>query len=158
MVISEQVANLINAQISHELGNRLLYIQISSWAHDLGLKRIAAFFKGESDSEQGHADKFVSYLQEANTQVAVPIIDAKQSIFKDCDDVASSYVEAEATTTRNINSIWEVAIAEKDYATQDLLQWFSHEQVEEEGLAERFSNLVDLANGDYLKLDLMFLE
>ena len=158
MVISELVASLINQQVANELSNRLQYLQISSWCHNLGLKRLEAFFKKESDGELGHSDKFIAYLLESNTPLAVPSLPQRQSTFNDCEEIANLYVEVEAKTTRDINSIWDVAVADRDWGTQDLLQGLSREQIEEEGLAERFSNLTERAGGDYIKLDLMFGE
>lgn len=156
MVTSELLTGLINAQISRELGNRLLYLHIASWFHNQGLKRLAKFFTGEAEGEQGHADRFMGYLREANTQVAVPSIEAKQASFRDADEIANLYIEAEAITTQYIDALWDVAVAEKDWSVQDLLQWFSREQTEEEGLAERFASLANLSNGDLVSLDLAF--
>ena len=38
----------------------------------------------------------------------------------------------EQFVTASINSLYELALAEKDYKTQLFLQWFINEQVEEE--------------------------
>ena len=40
--------------------------------------------------------------------------------------------EHEAQVTASINSLYELALKEKDYAAQMALQWFITEQVEEE--------------------------
>ena len=42
----------------------------------------------------------------------------------------------EQKVTASIHALYEVALAEKDYATQTFLQWFITEQVEEESSAE----------------------
>ena len=40
--------------------------------------------------------------------------------------------EHEAAVTSSINTLYELALTEKDYPAQVLLQWFITEQVEEE--------------------------
>ena len=156
MVISETLAGMLNAQISHELANRLQYLMIASWCHGQGLKGLESFFTTQASGEQEHADKFTAYLNEANAQVAVPAVEKRTSEFKDCEQIANLYVETEALTTEKIMALWRQTETDRDIGSQDLLQVMLREQIEEEGLAERFGNLVDLAGGDLLKLDLMF--
>ena len=43
-----------------------------------------------------------------------------------------------------INSLYELAIAEKDYATQSMLKWFIDEQVEEEDNAKTLIDKLEL--------------
>lgn len=153
-VISDKMAQLINEQIAHELANRMQYLMFSNWFANQGLKNLAKFWKGEADGELGHSDKFVAYLAESNTALKVPAIEQKVQTFNGCEDIANIYIEAESDTTAHLKVIWDLTNFEDDAGTGDLMQWYMREQVEEEGNAERFSNLVDLANGDLIKLDL----
>lgn len=45
-------------------------------------------------------------------------------------------LDAEIRTTNQINDLLTLAIAEKNYAAQNFLQWFVNEQVEEEMSAD----------------------
>lgn len=157
MVISEPMAALLNQQVGHEIANRMLYRMFASYAHNLGLKNIEKFFTGESDGELGHSDKFVAYILESNSPLIVPAIEKKPHL-NDCGEIANAYIQAEADTTAHIKAIWAQSVADNDIGTQDLLQFFLREQIEEEGLAERFGNAVDLANGNLPLLDLMIGE
>ena len=155
MVISEAMANLINKQIAHEYGNKMQYDMISSWAANQWLKGIAAYFKSQADGEGEHASKFESYLLTANVPVKIPTIEGRVSEFANCEAIVRLYQETEAKTTDLINKMQDLSFEDGDYGTAQFLDWFSGEQVEEEGSAERFANLVKLSNGDLLKLDLM---
>lgn len=155
MVISESMAGLIQEQISHELGNAIQYEMVASWAANQWLKGIAAYFKGQAHDERDHADKFVGYLALANAPVQVPAIERRVSEFADCDEIARLYQDTEAETTDRINRMQDLASEERDYGTAQFLDWFSGEQIEEEGSAERFASLVKTCGGDLVKLDLM---
>ena len=47
-------------------------------------------------------------------------------------EVAEQVAEHEAKVTASIHNLYEIALKEKDYAAQVMLQWFISEQVEEE--------------------------
>jgi ferritin len=155
MVISEAMANLINQQIAHELGNENQYRMVHSWAANQWLTGIAAYFKSQADGEGEHASKFESYLLTANAPVKIPAVEKRVTEFTDCEAIARLYQETEAATTDLINKMQDLSFEENDYGTAQFLDWFSGEQVEEEGSAERFLNLVKICGGDLVKLDLM---
>jgi ferritin len=49
--------------------------------------------------------------------------------------------------TRSINNLMDVAIAEKDHATQIFLQWYITEQVEEEDNDNEIINQLKMVDG-----------
>ena len=62
----------------------------------------------------------------------------------------------EAAVTASINALYEIALKEKDYPAQVLLQWFITEQVEEEKNAAdivRQLELIDARGTAVLMLD-----
>jgi ferritin len=153
-VLSEEMSRMLNEQVGREMGNHIFYTMFASWFHVKGLKRLSAFFSGEADGETGHAKLIMALLNDANAQIAIPAIEKKQSDFSDCEEIANLYVEAEAQTTMHLKAIWKQSETDFDIGAQDVLQALLKEQHEEEGSAERFSNLVQASNGDYIKLDL----
>lgn len=155
MIISERVSALLQSQVANELRNRMAYKAMSSWAHVRGLKGIAKYFEDQANDELLHSDKILGYLNDANVQIQIPSIPFTGS-YQDCESIARAYNEIEAGTTDEIDAIYTLAIEDKDFGTQQFLDWFAGEQVEEMGKAERFVNLVAMANGDLIKLDLMF--
>lgn len=155
MIISERVSALLQAQVANEIRNRMAYKAMSSWAHVRGLKGIAGYFEGQSNDELAHSDKLLAYLAEANVQIQIPAVPFTET-YQDCESIARAYNEIEAGTTDEIDAIYNLAVEEKDYGTQQFLDWFAGEQISEMAEAERFANLVMMANGDLIKLDLMF--
>ena len=154
--ISDSLASLINAQIGRELGNSHLYKQFASYCHVMGLKHIEKFFATEAEGEQGHAGLLSSLLDNANIQIAIPDIPAKPSSFSGCDVVAQLYSEAEVETTDHLDQLYRAAEEEGNIGVSNVLQGMLEEQIEEQGLTERFANSVKLAGGNLILLDLAF--
>jgi len=154
--ISEKLATEVNAQISRELGNSILYAHFASWAHVRGLKNIAKFFKGESDGEKGHAEILTKVLDESNIQIAIPAIPQKPADFADCMAIAEEYERAEVETTDHLDELYQAAESEKCIGLSNVLQSLLEEQLEEQGTTERVKSLFEQAGGNYLLLDLMF--
>ncbi|MND00102.1 putative ferritin-1 [compost metagenome] len=53
-------------------------------------------------------------------------------------------LEHERSVTASINALYELAVREKDYPTQIMLEWFIKEQVEEERSAEEVINMLKM--------------
>jgi ferritin len=62
-------------------------------------------------------------------------IEAQPSEFGSPKAIFEEVLKHEQFVTASINKLYEVALAEKDYPAQVMLQWFIEEQVEEEANA-----------------------
>jgi ferritin len=86
--------------------------------------------------EHEHAMKFYNYILDAGGRVQLKGIDAPATDWKSNLEVAEQVAEHEAMVTASINNLYELALKEKDYPAQVMLQWFITEQVEEEKNAQ----------------------
>jgi ferritin len=71
-------------------------------------------------------------------------------------DAFKQVQEHEAAVTASINALYELALKEKDYPAQVVLQWFINEQVEEEKNAADIVQqleLIDASGTAVLMLD-----
>ena len=137
-MISPKMAAAINAQITREFYSAYLYLAMANDAMDKGFKGVANWFTVQFKEEQEHALKFSNYLQEQGAKVTLAAIEKPTATWA---DVVAMFKEAQAheqKVTAWINELVDVAVSEKDYATQNTLKWFVDEQVEEE------ANLVDV--------------
>ena len=137
-MISPKMATAINTQITREFYSAYLYLAMANDAMDKGFKGVANWFNVQFKEEQAHALKFSNYLQEQGAKVTLAAIDKPATTWA---DVVAMYKDAQAheqKVTAWINELVDVAVSEKDYATQNTLKWFVDEQVEEE------ANLVDV--------------
>ena len=80
--------------------------------------------------------RFYRYVDERGGRNKLHPIDEPKFEWNSPLDVFENALEHEKKVTGMINQLVELARAEKDYATENMLQWFVDEQVEEEASAE----------------------
>ena len=86
----------------------------------------------QSGEETEHAMKLFAHLVDRGGKVALKAIAAPESEWAGPMAAFKAMYEHEQIVTKSIHDLYEVALKEKDYAAQVLLQWFISEQVEEE--------------------------
>ena len=131
-MLSKAMQDAINEQIKNELYSAYLYLAMSNYYEEKNLGGFANWLKVQFQEEQGHALKFMEYIQERGGQVVLKAIDQPPSSFGTNMEVFQQVLEHEKKVTGWIYKLYELALKENDYPTQLMLQWFINEQVEEE--------------------------
>lgn len=131
-MINKTVEAAINEQIKSELYSAHFYLAMSAWAEANNLGGAAHWLRAQFGEEQGHAMKFYKYIVEQGGRVAVGGIAQPPGEYTSLLDIFQQVLEHEKKITALLARLYEITLAEKDYATQFLLQWFINEQVEEE--------------------------
>jgi ferritin len=131
MIIKPKVFEAMNAQIKSEFGASAQYIAIAVYFDKEGLPDLAHFFYKQSEEEREHAMKFVHFLLEAGAKPIIPGLPDMRNEFKSAADAVQFALEQEMKVTDQINDIMRIAKEESDFASQNFLQWFVEEQVEE---------------------------
>lgn len=147
MKISKSLNDAINNQIGEELYASNGYANMAAYFNTQGLSRLSAMYFKQSEEEREHALKFVHYLMEVDGDVVIPAIESTPGGYESVKAALESAMTWEKDVTARINNLMDMAIAEKDYATQDFLRWFVTEQVEEEANVSHLLTLVE-ALGD----------
>ncbi len=156
MAISKTMQNAINEQINKELYSSYLYLAMSAEFATHNLNGFAAWLKVQFGEEQEHAMKFYDHLLERGGSVELKPIAAPKFTYTTNLEAFHQVAEHEAFITASIYELYELALAEKDYPAQVLLQWYINEQVEEEkNAAEIVANLerIDAHNTAVFVLD-----
>jgi len=131
MLISKKMNEAINRQICYEFSAMLQYVAIASHFIGESLHQLAAHFYRQSDEERDHAMRFVKYLLDAGGRVEIRDIPAPQNRFKTVEESIQLSLDQEMKVTEQINQLMELAIKERDHITQNALNWFVTEQLEE---------------------------
>jgi len=142
MKISQQLNDAINKQIGEELTASNAYANMAAFFNSLGLLKLTAMFFDQSEEEREHAMKFLHYLLEVDGKVAIPPIPEVPHQFESVKAAFEAALVWEKDVTSKIDNLMDLAVEEKDYASQDFLRWYVTEQVEEEAT---MSHLVFLA-------------
>ena len=131
-MISDAMQKAINEQINKELYSSYLYLSMAGYFEANNLPGFAKWMYVQADEERGHGMKLFEHLVDRSGQVMLAPIAGPQTEWKTNLEVFKQIQSHEAAVTASINALYEVALHEKDYAAQVLLQWFITEQVEEE--------------------------
>ncbi len=144
-LISKNVAAAINVQIGLEFFASLQYEAISAWFKLEGLPRLTAHFSAQAAEERTHAHRFIAYLLETGTPLDLPGIDAPKCRFKNAIEAAELALQHELKVTDSIKALLDLAESEHDRFTENSLQWFITEQLEEVSSAEELLQILKRA-------------
>lgn len=153
-LISKKVAAAINAQIGLEFLASLQYEAIAAWFKLEGLPRLHAHFGLQASEERDHAHRFIKYLLDAGMGLELPAIPAPKCKFKSATQAVQLALNHELKVTDSIKALLTLAETEQDRFTQNSLQWFITEQLEEVSSMDELLQIVQRA-GD---AGLLFVE
>jgi ferritin len=135
MALSEKILKLLNEQITKEFHSSYLYLQMASWFASHNFTGFENWMRVQAQEESSHALIFFNYVLERGGEVRLGAVAAPASDFKSPLDIMEKSLEHEKYITKSIHDIVDAAVAEKDHATKNRLDWFVDEQVEEEANA-----------------------
>jgi ferritin len=155
-MISKAMQDAINDQIQKELYSSYLYLSMAAYFEAQNLPGFAKWMRVQEGEEREHGMKLYEFLIDRGGQVQLKAIEAPATEWKSSMEVFKEVQAHEAKVTASINALYELALKEKDYPAQVLLQWYITEQVEEEkNAAENVAmlELIDAKGTAVLMLD-----
>lgn len=135
-MLSQKIQDAINTQINAEYYSSYLYLAMSAHAHSLNLRGFGHWFEIQAKEELGHVIKFFHYVLDRGSTVNLKGIDAPPTKWDSPLAAFEATLAHEQHVTRLIGNLVELARSEKDHATENMLQWFVNEQIEEEATAD----------------------
>jgi ferritin len=121
----------LNEQIAYEFAASQQYVACAVYYDAETLPRLAAFFYAQAIEERNHAMMMVKYLLDAGVDPIIPGVDAPQVTFADIVAPVALGLDQERRVSDQIGALARVAREEGDYASEQFMQWFIKEQVEE---------------------------
>lgn len=131
-MLSKKMTAALNDQLNKEIYSAYLYMSMSAYSTHIGLKGFSNWFMVQYQEEMMHAMKFYDYINNLGRQVKLMAIDAPPTEFESPLNMFEKTLKHEQFVTKRINDLVDLAIKEKDHATNIFLQWFITEQIEEE--------------------------
>jgi ferritin len=144
MELSKKMQDALNAQIKEELYSSYIYLSMSAYCEANNLPGFAHWMRAQSQEELEHALKFYDFINDRGGRVVFQALDQPPIEFEGPTDVFEQTLEHEQFITGKIHDLYALAVEEKDYASQILLQWFVEEQVEEEKSATEILELLKM--------------
>ena len=131
-MLNKKLENAINDQIQRELASAYIYLSMAAYFEANTLPGFANWMRIQFHEEQAHAFKFFDFIYDRGGEVKLQPIEGPPTEFESPIAVFEKALAHEQKITGHINDLYTLAIEEKDYPSQSLLQWFIDEQVEEE--------------------------
>ena len=131
-MLSKKIVDRINLQINREIYSAYLYMAMSAKASEAGYQGVPSWRMTQYHEEMFHAMKLYNYLLDQGARPELARIDAPETKGSTLKEWFSHVLEHEKFVTASIRELLELALAEKDYATENLVRWYVDEQVEEE--------------------------
>lgn len=136
-MISEKMQKAIEEQINAELWSAYLYLSMSAYFERQNLPGFANWMKIQWQEEITHAIKFFDFVHARGGKIILKPIAKVPSAWKNAADAYAETLKHERIVTSLINNLVNISVEEKDHATNNMLQWYVAEQVEEEANADK---------------------
>jgi ferritin len=121
----------LNEQIGNEFAASQQYIANAVYFDRQTLPRMAAFFYRQAVEERNHAMMMIRYLLDADERVAIPGVAGPEAEFDDIIAPIALALDQERRVSDQVAALMGVAREEGDYLSEQFMQWFLKEQVEE---------------------------
>lgn len=132
MQLSKPIQDAMNDQIQKEVASAYLYLSMASYFSELNLDGFGHWMRVQAREEMKHALKFFDYIHDRNAHVELAQLAKPTASWASPLAAFEAAREHEESVSASIRGLYDLAVKEKDYASQALLQWFIVEQVEEE--------------------------
>jgi bacterioferritin B len=128
---SDNFVERLNAQIGNEFSASQQYVAAAIYYDNETLPRLAAFFYAQAVEERNHAMMMIQYLLDAGAEAKVPGTREPTGGFGDLVEPVRISVDQEKKVSEQISTLAALAREEGDLSSEQFLQWFIKEQVEE---------------------------
>jgi len=139
------LSQAFSAQINKEYFSAFLYLAMSNYFANNGLKGAANWTYVQYQEELAHAQNLVHYLHARSESVTYAAIADPSGAWSSPLEVFEAVLEHEHLITESIGNLATLAMQSGDHAAYIFLQWYVTEQVEEEGNVQDLIDKLKLA-------------
>lgn len=148
MKMSAELERLMIEQIRNEIESGYLYLGMSSAMGAKSFTGSAKWLKKQAQEEVEHGMKFYDYLTSRGSTIQLLPIGEATTDYDSPLGAFSAALAHEKKVTGMIHNMYDLAVQEKDYESQQFLDWFISEQVEEEEQTQYFVDRFTIAGND----------
>ncbi len=147
-MLSKSIEKELNDQINAEYWSAYLYLSMAAYFENKNLPGFANWMKVQYQEEISHVMKFFNYVNERGGRVLLKPVNAVKTEWKNEIEVFEDTLNHEQKVTGLINNLVNIALEEKDHATNNILQWYVSEQVEEESGVDEILQQLKMMEGN----------
>ena len=142
--LKEELQIALNAQVKMEAESSSKYLAMAAWLDRNGYSNSADFFFTQAEEERGHMLKIFKYISDMGGVAITPEVTNIPQEYPTFRSVFETALEQEIAVSQSISRIVGLTRRHDDYATENFMQWFVKEQIEEEYIARRQVELFDV--------------
>jgi ferritin len=139
---ADRFVTALNEQIGREFAASQQYVAAAVYYDAQTLPRLASFFYEQAKEERVHAMMMVRYLIDVGAEPVISGVAAPRTSFTGFVDPIELALNQEREVGAQISDLVGIARDEKDYLSEQFVQWFLKEQIEEVALMQ---SLLDVA-------------
>ena len=143
----------LNEQIAHEFAAHQQYVACAIHYDAETLPQLASFFYRQALEERDHAMMMIQYLLDADADVITPGVAAPQTSFADIAAPVTLALDQERRVTDQINALMACAREEGDFTSEQFMQWFIKEQIEEVATMSDLLRVVERSKDDPMEIE-----
>ena len=143
-MLSKKLQKALNEQINAEYHSGYLYLAMGAYLESLNLDGSANWMRVQAQEELMHGMKIFDYVNERGGRVVLQAVEAPPETWDSPLAAFKAALAHEQMMTGRIDKLANLAQAEKDNATNNLMQWFVNEQVEEEASVDDIVRKLEL--------------
>lgn len=144
---------LLQAQVHNEFNASQQYTAFAVWFDGQDLPELAKLFYKQSLEERNHAMMLVQYMLDTDHHVDIPSSGEVRNEFSDVSEPIALALEQEKEVASDIKALAKAAREEDDYTSEQFIQWFLKEQVEEISSMSTLLNIAKRANGNTFEIE-----
>ena len=144
--MDEKMVEALNSQLNAELYSSYMYLSMATYFESEDMSGFANWMRVQAQEELSHAMKIYDYVIQRGDRVTLTRIESPPTEWKSALDAFEHVYAHEQKVTGLINQLVNLAISLGDHATNNFLQWFVAEQVEEEESSSGVLKKVKMAN------------
>lgn len=148
--LKPEVQDILNKQVQIEGNASQKYLAMAAWCEGKGLANSANYFYTQAEEERAHMIKIFKFIISMGGTPVTPSVAEPTQTYATIRDCFETALDSEIFVTQAINEIVAVSRNAIDYATEQLALWFVNEQIEEEYVARRALEVIDLMEGESL--------
>jgi ferritin len=131
-VLTERIQDALNGQLNAELYSAYLYLSMAAYYESIDLPGFANWMRVQAQEELVHVMKFYDFINERDGRVILRPVEGPPTEWASPRAPFEDAYRHEQKVTEMINNLVDLSTEERDHATDNFLQWFVAEQVEEE--------------------------
>jgi ferritin len=144
--------DLLNEQISKEAHSAAIYLAMASWCDHNGLTNSAEFFYKQSAEEREHMLKIFKFINDNGGTAYSPEVSNINHEYSSLQEIFETALDQEIEISKSIHKIVSRCRKVQDFGSENFLQWFVQEQMEEENQFRRILEMFDLMGTDGIAL------